>query len=273
MLEQVDSVSEMGATLSLLLADISNGYSLQGIDGLDPVPANIVSSSFARLDGDQFQSARREKRNLIIKIGLEPDYTDLSAQQLRTNLYQWFMPKMKVLNRFYAEGMPPLEINGIVESFDCPLFVKEPVATISIINHDPDFVDPEVMTFGGFSNNAGAYTDVAYSGSVDAGIKIQFHVDRTLTAFDVWWRSDSDASAIMPIVGSFIDGDEITLSTEPGNKYLTLNRGGVESSILYALSPFSDWIKFIPGNNRLRVHTTGIGIDYDVEFNNRYGGL
>src|SRR5438128_1459277 len=52
----VQIFSSKGETLTLMLADISQGYTIRSIDGLDPVKANVVSSSFANQDGEQYQS-------------------------------------------------------------------------------------------------------------------------------------------------------------------------------------------------------------------------
>src|SRR5687768_8673183 len=96
MLNKVEARTDLGAMLSLPFDDISSGYLVQSIEGLDPVPANIVSTSFARLDGEQYQSSRREKRNPILRLGLEPDYTTQTVRELRNNLYRWFMPGKNV---------------------------------------------------------------------------------------------------------------------------------------------------------------------------------
>ena len=97
MLTAVEAFTPQGENLFLPLQDSSGGYVVQDIDGLDPVNAQIVSSKFARLEGEQYQSSYREKRNILISLGLEPDYgAALSVSQLRSRLYDFFMPKSPV---------------------------------------------------------------------------------------------------------------------------------------------------------------------------------
>lgn len=272
MLNGIEAVSESGAVLSLPLGAITEGYSVQDIEGLDPVPANIVSSSFARLDGDQYQSSRREKRNQIIKLGLEPDYVTQSVAQLRQRLYGWFMPKREVLLRYYTDEIPVLEIMGRIETFNCPIFVREPVATISVINHDPDFYEPEEVTFNGLTTSGGVDTDLGYGGSVDTGFVLELAIDRTVTEFTVVVGNLGRFQS-MPIIGSFVAGDLVVISTIPGDKYVRLIRGGTQSSILYALSPFAEWARFETGDNTIRVETGGAAIPYSVRYTNKHGGL
>lgn len=273
MLNQVDAISPQGGTLSLALDDISEGYSIQGIDGLDPVPANVVSSSFARLDGEQFQSARREKRNIILRLGLEPDYSTMTAQQLRNNLYKWFMPKRSVLTRYYTDELPPVEISGVIETFNCPLFVKEPVATISILNHLPDFIDPTVQNLAGVTNSTASNTDHWYEGSEDTGVVITININRSISSFEIVNEPEGGARQSMPFEGAFVNGDVIEFSTVAGNIYVTLTRSGVRTSILYALSPFANWFRFAPGANAFRIAAGGAAIPYTIAYTNKYGGL
>jgi hypothetical protein len=41
--------------LALSLDDPSSGFIIEEIEGLDPVKASVVSSSFATMDGEQYQ--------------------------------------------------------------------------------------------------------------------------------------------------------------------------------------------------------------------------
>lgn len=273
MLYKVEARTDQGAMLALPLDDITGGYLVQGIDGLDPVPANIVSTSYARLDGEQYQSARREKRNLVLRVGLEPDYTTQTVRELRNNLYNYFMPRQNSNFRFYTEGFPTVDISGRVETFDCPLFVKEPMATVSVLCFDPDFYEPVQVEISGATTSGTFMGTVNYAGTVDTGIVLTLNVDRDLTTFTVYHQPAGDQVRTLVVVGTFIAGDVIEISTVPGNKYATLTRGSVISSILYTVSPYSDWTHFQPGVNDLRVYAEGAAIPYTIRYTNKYGGL
>ena len=47
MLTNVQVFTDQGALLTLSLEDVSEGFVIQSIDGLDPVNATVVSSNFA----------------------------------------------------------------------------------------------------------------------------------------------------------------------------------------------------------------------------------
>lgn len=96
MITMIEARNVQGSLLGLGVDDISDGYILEDVDGLHPVKATIVSSSFANLDKQEYQSARRESRDITITIGLEPDYVTNTVSELRKRLYAYFMPKSPV---------------------------------------------------------------------------------------------------------------------------------------------------------------------------------
>jgi hypothetical protein len=77
----------------------------------------------------------------------------------------------------------------------------------------------------------------------------------------------------MDFAGSLVSGDVLTISTVSGNKYVTLKRASVVSSLLYGISPTSKWLEFLPGDNYIRVYATGATIPYTITYTKRYGGL
>src|SRR5437868_144697 len=93
LLKALAVTNSRGSVLSLPLEDPSEGYIVREIKGLDPVKATLVSSSFANNDGEQFHSARRESRNIVVTLDLEPDYAVRGVKELRDQLLNFFMPK------------------------------------------------------------------------------------------------------------------------------------------------------------------------------------
>lgn len=276
MLDKVEVLTEQGALLSLPLQDISQGFSVQDIDGLDPVKAIIVSSTFGQMDGEQYQSARREKRNIILTLGYEPDYASTTVQQLRKTLYSFFMPKSRVLLRFFQAGEPVVQIYGRVESFDSPKFAKEPTAVISVLCFDPDFYNPTPVILSGDTTSSTVEQTHVYPGTVETGIIFRLMVDRVdLTEFTIYHRPADDTlrSLEFSTATALEIGDVLSISTIPGNKFVTLTRGGVDTSFLFGVSPQSNWISLFPGDNKLRVYAEGAGIPYQIEYTTKFGGL
>lgn len=273
MLTQLDVSTAQGNLLSLPLDDVSAGFIVQGIDGLDPVKATLVSSSFAGVDGQQYQSSRRETRNIKINLGLDPDPVLDSVRDLRKRLYTYFMPKSEITLALHMDDGPTVNIVGRVESFETALFSQEPAVDISIICYDPDFYDPVPVDLSGLSVSSTTDTLIPYDGTVETGIVFTLNVNRTLTDFTIYHTPPNGDLRSLDFSGSLVAGDLLTISTVTGDKGVTLIHTGTSSSVLYAISPQSNWIELQPGINRFHVYATGAGVPYTVEYTTRYGGL
>lgn len=272
MLSKVEARTPQGSLLTFLLDDPSNGFVVKDIDGLDPVKANLVSSSFALIDGEQYHSGRREARNIIIKLDLKPDYVTTSARGLRDILYDYFSPKSEVALRLY-DGDLVVNISGRVETCECPIFTQEPSADISIVCFSPDFVENETEEFSGNSTSGTTETTVTYVGNVDVGFEFTLNVNRTLGEFTIYHRKPDGSLVQLDVEASLVSGDTVKIDTITGEKAATLIRSGVESSLLYAVSPQSTWTQLTKGDNTFRVYATGAAIPYTVDYINRYEGL
>ena len=274
MLTSVEAVSAQGTLLNLPLDDLDNGYLLDEIEGLGPVKATITASSFAGLDGSQYQSSRRESRNLVLKISLVPDYSvNQTVSSLRRELYNFFMPKSFVDFRIHDSELGIVYTSGRVESCEPTLFTQEPEISVSVVCFDPDFYDPTVVETSGTTVSTTDEIEIAYDGSVETGIVFSLSVDRTLTEFTIYHRDPSGALRQLDFSGSLQSGDVLTISTSQGDKYVRLLRGGVQSSLLYGVSPQSSWLELKPGNNYVRVYATGAAVPFAIQHIKKYGGL
>jgi len=233
-----------------------------------------VSSSFANLDGSQYQSARRENRNIVLKIGMEPyDYSTQSVRALRKQLYQWFMPKSQVNLRFYMSDGLTVAIVGRVEDMPAPLFTQEPRADISIVCFDPDFLELTSETISDDTVSDTSTFTVSYEGTVETGILFTLNVDRTLGEFTIYNTGPDGITRSLDFQASMVADDVIKISTVSGNKYATLTRASTDSSVLYGISPQANWITLMPGDNVMRVAADGAAIPFTIEYTTRHGGL
>lgn len=275
MITKVEVRNSQGDLLSLTLSDPTPGLLIQEIGGLGPVKANLVSSSFARLDGETYQSARREARDISFKIDLRPDYVTTSVSDLRDYLYEFFMPKAQVFLRFFRSSGLYVDIGGKVETFDPQIFTEEPQVDISIRCFNPDFIDPNPVVLEGSTVSDNTDTLINYTGTIETGILFTLNVDRDLSEFSIY-HTPPDGSlrtlefaTPLPLVAD----DVLQISTIPGSKFVILTRSSSESSLLYGISPQSNWIEFIRGTNAFRVYAEGAAIPYTVQYTNKYGGL
>lgn len=270
--------------LGFYLEDVSNGYGVRSITGLDPVPAIFNSSSFARMDGEFYHSSRREKRNIVITIGLEPDYTDKQVHELRQNLYRFFAPEKRVWMSFHFSvgdvdfANQYADIIGYVESFDAPLFTDDPEAVISVVCFTPDFFDRVATTYENVSSDTAAlpvWHDPLYQGTADTGLLLEIFPDRNISefSFNVLAQSNNGVGLKFDLQFPFLAGDIIQLTTTVGSKRIVVVRGGVEINLLYAASPFVDWPFLGPGENQVSVQVPGAAVPYKITYNKGFAGL
>lgn len=281
MLTKIDiqDLPGLSNTISLPLMDVSAGYSVKNIEGLDPVKATITSSPFAQLDGAQQQSARLETRNLVITVGLEPYSGGDTVKALRAALYANFMPKSWVRIRFYEDDSvtPWCYIDGQVESFEAPLFAKDPEVNISVICFDPSFIDVNTthLSGAGYStvNTGGTETNIVYPGTIEVGYILKMTVNRPLSGgLSIQNRRPDGTVNQLDIAMSLAPTgtDVIELSTITSKKYVT-NDG---SSVLYAVPVGAKWAPLYPGNNYFRVVAAGTpAIAYTIDYTAKYGGM
>lgn len=289
LLSSIQAVNSKSDVLSLRLINPSDdqGFIVKDIQGLGPVKAAVVSSKFATLDGEQYHSSSRGNRNIIIKLGLKPDYGQEYAYDVRQQLYNIFMPKEAIKLRFFMDNKFTgqlnynVEIDGVVEYAEPSIFSKDPEFDISVICHDPHFIHMNSHNFGGLSVDDETYSELSYIGNVDSGFVFKFFPNTTLLAtptipsFTLSHLRPDGLINTIEYYDDLSDGDTVEISTIPGNKYAYWDDGGSPITKMYAVEVLSDWPLIKPGINQFRLNTVGnvVGIPYSIEVYNRYGGL
>lgn len=280
MLTSVEVRNSSDGVLNLSLMDPSNGFVIRSIDGLDPVKATIVTSNFAQLDGAEYQSSRREARNLVFKLGLEPDYAEepLNVRQLRAQLYSYFMPKSVVSLAFADDEMGIVYISGRVESFESPLFTQDPEATISLICVDPDFQRGEFTEISGVSGTPVVFD---YEGTSPVGILFTAaNLAVELEGFRLNLSNSTNQTGLLEFISPLSATNKIAISTVVGDKYArrtlagtTPGTDGPTSSVLWGVSPYSDWLALAPGMNTFEFWTGKAATPFTLRFRSKFGGL
>lgn len=284
LLKSLSAENSRGSTLELPLDEGSGGYFVRSIDGLGPVKAAIVSSSFANLDGSQYHTSRLGERNIVLQLGLEPDYAEESVFHLRNRLYDFFMPKSSVKLKFnlYDKFQTNIllanlsvEIEGHVESNDPSMFSKDPANDISILCPNPRFVDPNLITFNGVTVADTTEMVLDYKGNVDTGVMFRISPQVAMTGFTIYHSTPGNELRTTYFNGALNAGEVVEINSVRGEKTVTLTTVlGVESSVLYSMTPQSNWLELVPGENRIRVYADDApGVPFEIEYTNKYGGL
>ncbi len=267
------TVQNPGGTLLLPLMDSSGGYVVKDVQGLDPVKATLTSSTLAQVDGAQAQHARREPRNIIMKLGLEPDYAVTSVAGLRSNLYNYLMPKSPVTFALYSDDVLWGTTDAVVESMENNMFTADPQVDVSLICYDPDFYAPAPTVVDGSTVSTSDTQTIAYPGTSDTGIKFTLTFPGTADEIRLYNQRPDQVLDILRITGSFLANDVLTVDTNPGSKKITVTRAGLTFSVLYYLDPTSTWISLMKGNNLFRAYYSGSAIDFSLEYTAKYGGF
>lgn len=274
MLNKVEVTNKQGEILSLPMQEGLDGYVIEDITGLDPVPAVLVSSGFADVDGEQFQASRRAKRNLMIKLGLEAAlHRGGTVRDLRNHLYRFLMPKAEAKLRFYDTDGSYVDIVGKVEDFTAPLFTKDPEATAVIVCHQPDFYIPEPVLISAMTTSDATEFFIDYEGTVDTGIILRVNPNRDMSGFTVAHRLSHGTIRTMEFTQPLSAGDQLTISTVSGAKGANLYRAGSDTPILYGVTTQSSWITLEQGANYIRVSAEGEPVPYSIEYTVKIGGL
>lgn len=272
MLTAVSVTNPRGDTLQLPLMS-SGGFAVREIDGLDPVSATLSTSSMAQQDGAQAQNARRDVRNIVIKIGLEADWISQTPESLRAILYDYLMTKADVVMGFYRDGNLFATSAGQVEDFAAPLFTDDPEADISVVCYDPDFYAALPVQTDGLSRIDSVPLVITYDGSSDAGIIFTLSIDRPLTEITLYNRTPANRIQKMTIAGTYVANDQVIVNTIQGSKAITLVRAGLPISQLTGYDLTSTWISLQKGDNEFRVVTDTAGVPYTMVYTAKYGGL
>lgn len=273
MLSQVDVTTRRGTSLSFDMFENDSGYQVADIEGLGPVKATLVSSSFAGIDGVQYQGATRGARNIKLHLDLEPDGVTDTFTTLRTRLDSYFMTKTQIKMRFHKLSGLYVDIIGVVEDVSAPMFVEDPNVTIFITCFLPDFLDPRTVIREGVTVPDSTITAIDYPGTIETGTLLTLNVNRSISDFTIYNTGENGILQQLDFSAALISGDILTISSVKGSKFITLVRSGVTSSVLHGKTPQSSWIEFDEGINNFRVYAPGDPIPYELEYTVRYGGI
>ena len=277
-----------------------SGIYIQEITGLGPPTAHINTTEVATNDGSIFNSSRVTTRNIVLTLGFlfKPD-----IETVRQLSYKYFPIKKQVKLKITTDNRVG-EVYGYVESNEPNIFSERQTTQISLICPDP-FIYAEgtnTTIFSGvesafefpFSNESltedliimgnmttGTTKSIFYSGDSEIGVTIHIYASGLVSNITIYdpitnRKMEIDVDRIQAITGSpIIEGDEITISSVRGNKYITLTRVGVEYNILNSLNRDVYWFQLFKGPNIFSYYAeSGLSnINFIIENKTIYEGV
>lgn len=276
-----------------------SGMLIYDITGIGGTKADINATDISTGDGVWFNSARVGSRNIVLSIKLMgPD-----VESTRHKCHRYFPIKKPVTLTFETDSRTT-EIEGYVESNEPLVFSSQEYTQISIICPDPYFRDAHATAtaFSGvtpefyfpFSNESATEPKlyfgsirvddraiIDYKGDADTGVLMTLHALGPVDNITIYNVDTKEKMAIDTFKlasnfgGGFDKGDDIIISTVPGQKYVHLLRHGVYTNIISVISRDADWFRLTPGDN-VFAFTAESGISNAVltfTYRNAYGGI
>lgn len=253
---------------------------VRNIDGLGPVKANIMTAQFANSKGEFYQGSQVGKRNILISLGLNPEWEHQTMSALRQELYRYLLPESWCKLRFFNDELPVVDIEGYVESFEPNIFSQDPEMSISVICPKPDFVEPDATIYYGVVDDGTIEFEFDYAGNVPAGFELRVvqSVDNVsyLGPLHISLQQPPLPPVLFSVDPVHIDGvDYFKLSTVPSarrvEKITTLD--GSSTNLMWYVTDGSVWPQIKPGKNLLKVYANESGQAWTLGFFNRFGGL
>lgn len=304
MINMITVTNHVGESVKLELRyPEKSGLLVQDISGLGPSKANINSTELATTDGSLYNSARLNSRNIVFTLKLLASPT---VEDSRQKSYKYFPIKKRVHLKIETDNRT-CETYGYVESNEPIIFSNQQTTQISIICPDPflystgddgdtitvlsgidsAFIFPfsneslsdDIISFGEIITSHEQI--LQYKGDADVGVVITIRALGPATNITIYNDETNESMKIntdrlSALTGfGIINGDEITISTLKGNKFIMLLRDGIYTNILNCLDKDADWFQIVKGDNIFAyvAETGGTNLHVSIQNQTVYEGV
>lgn len=279
MLTKVEAYSSWQSAQELLLDAAGRPETdllqIRNIDGLGPVEATINSIASSTFDGESYSGSSVGRRNIVLTVKPNPDWSTWTYEKLRQLIYSYFMPKLLVRLVFETEELDPVEIYGYVETVEPVIFSRDGEIQISIICPSPHFtsVSPTVVV----GTIGQTETLIDYDGTVETPINLKVVHDLGPEPSFIVAAFSGIIPRVQQVV-TFIDATNYFISnSETGNKYVRRvdSDTGVYANLLSKIWSGSEWLTLQPGDNNFKVWVDSGDTEgtWTLTYFKKYGGL
>lgn len=252
--------------LPIIGATPQDVYILKDVDGLGPVEIEVAIGDTLNAGG-VYQGRRAQKKQIVAKIGLNPDY---SAGQvpadLRESLYGMLSPSADdaIEVQIIDDEDVVAGTTGYVEKIEINPFSDKPEVNMTILSTNSTFVAPSLL----FVEPTDTVSPIIVNeGSAPTG----FHMELQFTADVSGWTLTHISGRQMFIDYEFLTGDLLEIDTRPGSRGIWVTRVGVRTNIIWALTN-SIWHMLHGGANNFA--TSSSSFDWgDVYYLPQFWGI
>lgn len=255
MLSQIDVVCDNPFYMSVLGARPRDSLILEKVTGLGPPDKNIHVGDYSR-DGGVYGGRRVVTRNPVLTIRINPNHSlGETVDGWRDILYRAFNDPLvtgdDVTLILKDDIKPDRMLTGYCEKWNGELFEKDTVVEISMICPDPYIRDVEETVVEPTAGITGWQTvPFTYSGTAEAGFEVEILVQTTTSTLTL----DNNGQMMVLSYPSFLTDDVVYINTKPGERRITLTRGGEVFDIYYTLYSESPWLSLHSQMNTLQVY-------------------
>lgn len=254
---------------------------IRNLDGIGPVKADINTSPYGTQDGEFYTGSNVAKRNIVLILGLNPDWVEHTVASLRQVVYGYFMSKQPVKLRFFRDDGPTVEIDGYTESNEPNIFSKDPEMLISVICPLPDFIAVAPSVVAGTAKETPDESEFTLVGNVDTSGRVVLttieddpapNYDGTVT---LEHKTLAAGSNLFKVTGSVAEGLDLIIDSARGAKVAENVVGSEHVNLLNSMTVGSKWLALRPGTNKFRVLLDPAAADkaWTLTYFERFGGL
>lgn len=232
-----------------------NQFLVKKIEGLDGDQMSPYFTGFNQDADAKFYEFITTPREIVVLIQLNPRFhLGESIKDLRDLLYRRIQPNRKgTTTILFNSGQNTLcKIDGFITKFEAPLFDKTP--TVKITFYCPDRMFKGLSPVTHTSAELGSGNVKSFSDNVSTaphGMVMTISIALALSVLNIQDREvDPEwAFSVYPEESTFQIGDIIVVSSEFGNRYVSITRAGITTYLMHRVHPDSVWPLVFDGIN------------------------
>lgn len=278
---KLEFINAKGSKLSLTNNPL---FKLTNVDGMTTSNVEISSSTVAMMDGDFVNNKRAIPRSIILDLAIENN-----VESTKREILKYIKPKQKGIIR-WTQNEREIQIEGIVEAIEMPRFTSLATMQITLYCSQPFWEDinyivqeiselldlhyftdyeEDMLYFTEEGAPMGEYdvnrTKVFYNtGDVEVGLEIRIiALGEVLNPYIA--KSNGEFIGVNTTLHA---GDEVIITTEKGNKKITLNGVNILSKIMQR----STWLQLAPGEEEFTINSDSgeSNMYFSITYKQRY---